>query len=255
MLKICKYVMYDILRSKVIILYALLLLCISYSLFYIEEDQSKSLVSLLSIVIIIVPLVSVIFSATYFYNAYEFLELLVAQPISRSAILLGEYLGVSAAMLIAGVVGIILPVLLFVHNSTALMLSIATLALTLAFVSLAFLAAVSSREKARGIGLALLVWFYFAVIYDGLVLALLFAFNDYPLEKVVVALAALNPIDLGRIIVLLKLDISALMGFTGAVYQDLFGNGTGLLISLLVLAAWIVVPILFAIRIFYRKNL
>lgn len=255
MLKISKYVMYDILRSKVIILYALLLLCISYSLFYLEEDHSKSIVSLLSIVIIIVPLVSVIFSATYFYNAYEFLELLVAQPISRTSILMGEYIGVSAAMLIAGIIGIVLPVLTFIPSSTALMLSVSTIALTLVFVSLAFLAAVSSREKARGIGLALLLWFYFAVIYDGLVLALLFAFNNYPLEKLVVILAALNPIDLGRIIVLLKLDISALMGFTGAVFQDLFGSGIGLWLSLLILLAWVLLPVLWAIRVFKRKNL
>ncbi len=247
--------MYDILRSKVIILYALLLLCISYSLFYLEEDHSKSIVSLLSIVIIIVPLVSVIFSATYFYNAYEFLELLVAQPISRTSILMGEYIGVSAAMLIAGIIGIVLPVLTFIPSSTALMLSVSTIALTLVFVSLAFLAAVSSREKARGIGLALLLWFYFAVIYDGLVLALLFAFNNYPLEKLVVILAALNPIDLGRIIVLLKLDISALMGFTGAVFQDLFGSGIGLWLSLLILLAWVLLPVLWAIRVFKRKNL
>jgi Cu-processing system permease protein len=125
----------------------------------------------------------------------------------------------------------------------------------MAFTSLAFFAAVSTRDKARGIGLALMIWFYFSILYDGLVLGILFAFNDYPLEKAVVALASLNPIDLGRIIILLKLDISALMGYTGAVYKKFFGSSFGLSYSLVLMLIWIIVPLLVSLRIFNRKNL
>ena len=88
MLKISKYVIYDILRSKVLIAYTLFLLAISFALFGLETDSSKSIVSLLSVVLIIVPLISIIFSTTYFYNSYEFIELLVAQPLSRNTIYL-----------------------------------------------------------------------------------------------------------------------------------------------------------------------
>jgi Cu-processing system permease protein len=77
-----------------------------------------------------------------------------------------------------------------------------------------------SKDKARGIGAALLLWFYFALIYDGIVLLILFTFSDYPLEKLTLLLSALNPIDLGRIFIMLKMDISALMGYTGALYED-----------------------------------
>jgi Cu-processing system permease protein len=50
-------------------------------------------------------------------------------------------------------------------------------------------------------------------------------FSDYPIEKMVVALSVLSPVDLSRImILLLRLDVSAMMGMTGAVFQKSFGT-------------------------------
>lgn len=255
MLKISKYIIYDIIRSKVLIAYTISLLVASIGLFSIEENASKGLISLMSIVMVIVPLVSIVFSTTYFYNASEFMELLVAQPLARTSILLGEYLGVALSMVCAFLIGIGIPVLLYARGMTGVVLITSGTALTLVFTSLAFFSAVSTRDKARGIGVALIIWFYFAVLYDGIVLAILFAFNDYPLEKAVITLASFNPIDLGRIIILLKLDISALMGFTGAVYKNFFGSNFGLFYSLFIMLIWIIIPLLVSIRIFKRKNL
>ena len=255
MLKVAKYVVYDILRGKVAAAYTLLLLVISISLFGIQSDPSKSIVSLMSVVIIIVPLVSAVFSTTYFYNSYEFIELLVAQPISRITILLGVYIGVAFSLSAALFTGIGIPVLIFSYSATGIMVAIAGLGLSLSFVSIAFLASLVSRDKARGIGLTLMLWFYFSVIYDGLVLAFLFAFNDYPLDKAVIALASLNPVDLGRIMILLKLDISALMGFTGAVYKKFFGGSFGIIYSAGLMILWVILPLALSVRIFKKKDL
>ncbi len=255
MFKIAKYVMYDILRSKVLIAYSLFLLLVSFSLFSMEENSSKSLISLMSVVMIIVPLVSIIFSTTYFYNAYQFIELLVAQPINRSSILLGEFIGVSVSLLFALFTGVGIPVLIYAPDSTGLVLMISGFALTLSFISLAFFSSVAMRDKAKGIGMSLMLWFYFSVIYDGLVLGILFSFNEYPLEKAVIALASFNPIDLGRIIILMKMDISALMGLTGAVYKQFFGSNFGIIYSLSIMLMWIILPMLIALRIFRKKNL
>lgn len=255
MFKIAKYVIYDILRSKVLIAYTLFLLVISFSLFSLEEDPSKSLVSLMSVIMIIVPLVSVVFSTTYFYNAYEFIELLVAQPLSRTTILLGEFTGVAFSMLAAFFLGIGVPVCIYSPDATGFVLLLSGSALSLSFISIAFFSSVATRDKAKGIGLSLMLWFYFSVIYDAIVLGVLFAFSDYPLEKAVIALASLNPVDLGRIMILLKLDISALMGFTGAVYKQFFGGNFGLLYTGFIMLIWVVVPMLVALRIFKKKNL
>jgi Cu-processing system permease protein len=129
------------------------------------------------------------------------------------------------------------------------------MSLTLVFSSIAFLASVWSRDKARGIGFALLLWFYFALIYDGLVLLILFTFSDYPLEKLTLLLSALNPIDLGRIFIMLKMDISALMGYTGALYKDFFGSGSGMLFTLGIMFIWIILPLWLAVKKFRNKDL
>ena len=85
-------------------------------------------------------------------------------------------------------------------------------------------------------------------------LAIYIFFNNYPLEKVVLILSALNPIDLARVMVLLKLDISALMGYSGATFQHFFGSSAGTLFSLLFLVLWIVFPLFISLRVFNRKN-
>lgn len=253
--KIIKYVLYDILRNKIVIAYTLFLLAVSLSLFQLEDNPSKGLLSLLNIILIVVPLVSVIFATIHFYNSYEFIELLVAQPLPRNKILLSEYGGLALAFSLAFYIGVGLPVLFFSPNATGFMLVLAGIILSLVFVSLAFLAAVITRDKAKGIGMALMLWFYFALLYDGLVLFVLFAFADYPLEKTTILLASLNPVDLGRILILLKMDVSALMGYTGAVYQEVLGNQGGSVGAVGIMLLWAVVPLGIAVSVFRKKDL
>jgi Cu-processing system permease protein len=255
MLKLSRYVLYDILRSKVVLAYTLFLFVVSTSLFQLEENDSKAILSLLTIVLIVVPLISMIFTTIHYYNSYEFIELMLSQPLSRAKILLSEYSGVALSLLSSFFIGIGIPVLLFACNDTGLALLFSGAALTLVFTSIAFLASVKARDKARGIGAALLLWFYFALIYDGLVLLILFAFSDYPMEKFTLVLSALNPIDLARIFIMLKMDISALMGYTGALYKDFFGSGAGVLFTSGIMLLWITLPLWQALRIFNRKDL
>ncbi len=255
MLKLSRYVLYDIVRSKVVLAYTLFLFVVSFSLFQMEENNSKAILSLLNIVLIVVPLISMIFTTIHYYNSYEFIELMLAQPLSRTRIILSEYAGVALSLLSAFFIGVGVPVLLFAFNATGLTLLFTGAALTLVFTSIAFLASVKARDKARGIGAALMLWFYFALIYDGLVLLILFSFSDYPMEKFTLLLSALNPVDLARISIMLKMDVSALMGYTGALYKDFFGSGTGVLFTAGIMLLWIVLPLWWALRVFKKKDL
>ena len=255
MFKLSRYVLYDILRSRVIIAYTLFLGVITFSLFQLEDNESKAILSLLNIVLIIIPLMSMIFTTIHYYNSYEFIELLLAQPLGRNRILLSEYGGVAVSLVSAFWIGAGIPVLLYAFNPTGMALLFTGTCLTLIFTSLAFVTAVKARDKAREIGMALLLWFYFALIYDGIILLVLFTFSDYPMEKFTLALAALNPIDLGRIFIMLKMDISALMGYTGALYKQFFGSAAGVLFTAGTMLFWIVAPLLLAMRMFRKKDL
>ncbi|HET9746884.1 MAG TPA: ABC transporter permease subunit [Chitinophagaceae bacterium] len=255
MLKLSKYVLYDIVRNKVILAYTVFLFIVSFSLFNMEDNGSKAILSLLNIILIVVPLISMIFTTIHYYNSYEFIELMLSQPMSRRKILLSEYGGIGLSLVSSFMIGLGIPVLLFSPDSVGFSLLFTGISLTLVFTSLAFLTSVKSRDKARGIGFALLLWFYFALIYDGLILMVLFTFSDYPLEKATLVLSALNPIDLGRISIMLKMDVSALMGYTGALYKDFFGSASGILFTMGIMFLWIVAPLWWALRVFKKKDL
>lgn len=247
--------MVDILRSKVIIAYTIFLLAISLSIFNLEDNAAKGLLSLLNIILIIVPLVSLIFSTIYMYNANEFIELLVSQPIKRTRLLLSLYTGVCLSLLIAFFIGAGIPVILLEGSPTAYMMTFTGLVLTAIFVSLAILGSIIIRDKAKGIGIAILLWLYFSLLYDGLLLLTMFQLSDYPLEKPMIILCSLNPVDLARVLILLKMDISALMGYTGAIFNEFFGTYTGIIYSAFIMLLWIIFPLIIAMRKFRRKDL
>jgi len=98
------------------------------------------------------------------------------------------------------------------------------------------------------------VWFFLAVVWDGLILLFVHVFHAYPYEPFLMGMVFLNPIDLGRIVVLLQLDISALMGYTGAVFRRLFGTDTGVAVSAAAMLVYATVPVLFGLRAFRRKD-
>ncbi len=255
MSRILKYVILDIVKNKIVIVYTIILALFSWSAFSLEDNVAKGLLTLLNIILLTVPLVSILFSTIYIYNSSEFIELLVSHPIKRNRIWTSIYAGLCLSMIFAFIVGAGIPIVLFADLGKAIMMiSVGTL-ITAIFVSIAFLSSILSRDKAKGIGVSILLWLYFALLFDGLVLFLLFQFGDYPIEKMMVGITAFSPIDLSRILILLQLDASAMMGYTGAIFQDFFGTKLGLFLSYFLLFLWAFLPFAFSLKRFRKKDL
>ena len=247
MLKILKYSFYDLLRSRWSYVYFFFYLVIGFSLLFLNNDTSKAVITLMNIIVVLTPLIGTIFGIMYYYNSREFTELLLAQPLKRSTIFLGQYVGVSLSLSLSLVLGLGIPFLAYgVTQSTAIFDFISLLFvgafLTFIFVALAFNIALSNENKIKGFGYAILLWLFLAVIYDGLFLISLIVFQEYPLDQFSLFATMFNPIDLSRILILLKLDISALLGYTGAVFQQFFGTNLGMILSSSVLILWTVIP-------------
>jgi len=202
----------------------------------------------MNIIIVLTPLIGTIFGVMYYYNSKEFTELLLAQPIKRNTIFMGQYLGISISLTLSLILGLGIPFLMYgLFMSSAifdftLLLVVGTL-LNFIFVALAFNIALSNENRIKGFGYAILLWLFMAVIYDGVFLISLVMFNEYPLDNFALISSMVNPIDLSRILILLKLDISALLGYTGAVFKKFFGTNFGLIISFLVMFLWILLPV------------
>ncbi len=255
MKKIIKYVTWDILRNKIVLVYTVILLITSLSVFGLEDNATKGLLSLLNIILLIIPLVCIVFSTIYIYNSNEFIELLVSQPLKRKTIWLSLYTGLAVSLSLSFFVGAGIPLLIYHPNILGLLMCVVGVSLSIIFVGIAMLAAVKTRDKAKGIGVVILLWLYFSLLFDGLVLFLLFQFADYPLEKPMIAISALNPIDLGRVLIMLQMDVAAMLGYTGAVLKEFFGSTKGIIFAFIVLLFWIAMPLFLSLRKFKAKDL
>ena len=258
-LKIIKYQLQDVIRSRWIIFYTLFFWLITDALFRFGGSGEHVILSLMNVVLIVIPLVSIVLGAMYLYNSREYIELLLSQPITRSSLFSGLYAGLTIPLATGFALGILAP---FAYHggltsggaSGVLFLVFVGILLTVVFTALAFSIALRFEDKIKGLGLSLVLWLFFSVIYDGLILFIIYLFSYYPLQNPVIALTMLNPIDLGRILLMLNFDISALMGFTGAVFQRFFGSGFGMAVSLGVMLMWLAVPMGLAFRVFLRKD-
>lgn len=245
-------------RSRWSYVYFAFYLLLGFVLLFLNNDVSKAVITLMNIIIVLTPLIGTIFGVMYYYNSKEFTELLLAQPIKRRAIFIGQYVGISVSLSLSLVLGLGIPFLLYGLLKSAeifnfSMLLVVGTFLNFIFVALSYNIALSTENKIKGFGYAILMWLFLAVIYDGLFLISLMYFNEYPLDKFSLIATVLNPIDLSRILILLKLDISALLGYTGAVFRKFFGTNMGFFVTFGTLILWVVLPIL-RINIKLRKK-
>ncbi len=253
--RIIKIILIDILKSKIVLAYTFILAILSWSSFALEDNSAKGILTILNVILFTVPLVSILFATIYLYNSSEFIELLLSQPIKRRKIWISLFLGLSISMILAFFVGAGIPLLINSPDGIGIIMLINGCLITVIFTALAFLSSILTRDKAKGIGIAIMTWLFFALLFDGLVLFLLFQFQDYPIENAMVGITAFSPIDLARIQILLHLDVSAMMGYTGAIFKDFFGTAIGLIVSFLLLSLWVIIPFFISLRKFNKKDL
>ncbi len=259
MLKILKYSIYDLLRSRWSYVYFLFYLLLGFVLLFLNNDVNKAVITLMNIIIVLTPLIGTIFGVMYFYNSKEFTELLLAQPLKRSTIFMGQYIGISLSLTLSLVLGLGIPFVAYgLFRSAAifdfsLLLGVGSF-LNFIFVALSFNIALNNENRIKGFGYAILMWLFLAVIYDGIFLISLVVLNEYPLDKFSLLATMFNPIDLSRILILLKLDISALLGYTGATFKDFFGTKLGMTISLFILHMWVIIPVILMKRKLSKKD-
>jgi Cu-processing system permease protein len=249
--KVLRYELRDLRRSRWLLGYVLLLLALTDALLRFGGGGPRAVLSLMNVVLVFVPLVSVVFGTMYLYGARDFIELLLAQPVGRGSLFAGLYGGLAAPLAIGFLLGVGLPFLWSGQGDGSLagplaMLLATGVLLTLVFTALAFLVSLLFEDRAKGLGAAILVWLAATVLYDAVIVLVATAFTDYPLERPMLGLIVLNPVDLGRVLLLLQFDTAALMGYTGAVFERFFGTVLGVGVASGALALWCAGPLVLA---------
>lgn len=259
-LTILTYQWKDMMRGKWIFGYALIYFLITDAMIRFGGAGPKALLSISNVMLLLIPLVGMIYGALYLYQSREFTELLLAHPLNRKTLFWGLYGGLAVPLAAAFSLGVLIPILYSGMLFSAQIASVALLlllgnVLTLLFTGIGFWLGLSFFEdRIKGLGFALVGWLFLAVLYDGLVLLTIFILGDYPIEKPMLFLTMLNPIDLARITVLLEFDISALMGYTGAVFNRFFGSFYGMMTAVLSLMLWLAIPLYGGTRKFRKMD-
>ena len=257
-LRIAGYTARDLSRSRWLAGYASFLALSATLLLRFSDSETKALLGLMNVTLMLVPLANVVFGCMYLYASREFVELLLAQPVRRSRLFAGLLLGLAGPSAAASFVGLAAP--LFVNGvacaplETGILLAAVAATLSAAFTAMAAAIAFAVEDRVRGLALAIGAWLLLAVAYDALVLLAAVQFADYPLERAMLAAMFANPIDLARLFLLRQFDIAAMLGYTGALFHRYLGGVAGQLLAASAAILWVAVPALAGTRLFSRKD-
>ena len=258
--RLLTYALRDVVRSRWVLATGVFFLLATDGLLRFGSGGAAALLAVGSLVLLVVPLVSILFGTVYLYHAREFTALLLAQPVTRRQLFTAQFGGLTIPLAVALLIGIATPFAVHGLPAGASGASLATVvglacALAVVFVALAFVVAVRFEDRVSGLAASVGIWLLFALIYDGVVLLLIMLFADYPVERPVLVMMLANPVDLARVLLLMQFDASALMGYTGAVLQRTLAGGAGIAVAVAALAGWVAIPGFWAWRMFRRKDL
>jgi Cu-processing system permease protein len=257
--KIMTYEVSGLFRSKWLLFMGLFLAFFSEMLLYLEFDIIQVLLSLMNIIFLMIPLLCLVIGLNDFYHSKEYIELLLAQPIDRKSIWIGKVLGQVVSLCVVFTLSLGAPFLLNYsllsgHVADVIRLIVINSVHIFIFMTLSTVIATCFDDRSKGLGIALLVWLALTLVYDILILIFIMLFNDYPFEPFLIWIMMFNPIDLGRILMLLNMEVSAIMGHTGAIFQDFIGSEIGRILPGLMLFGWMLIPFLLGIKVFKEKD-
>jgi Cu-processing system permease protein len=264
LLPIIKKELRDAFMSRWLIAYSVVLAALGLAATATGLDSASGLAiqafgrttaTLMNLCLLLSPLVAVLMGAASIAGEQErgTLEHLLAQPLTRSGLLLGKYAGLVIALTAATFAGFLPAGVLILTATDVAMLghyllfpAIAALA-GLAMAGIGLLISVTSRSAVQAQGTAVFAWFAFVLLYD-LVLMGSLAVSGVPAEWLAATLVA-NPVDAARVLGVLALEPDLyLLGPAGALLTAQFSPAGAAAVLLAALAAWAVGPVLIAMH-------
>lgn len=224
---------------------------------------ATTIVSLASLAIFLIPLIALLLAYDTIVGEEEqgTLLLLLTYPLGKVQLLAGKFLGHAAILAVSttagfGIAAILIGILSGNIGDAELWRAFAFFILTSVllgwvFVAIAYIASVVAGEKSRAAGVALLVWFWFVLVFDLLLLGGLVASKGTHGGDSLPYLLLLNPTDVFR--------LANLAGFEAARnYTGLAAVATGPLfqpgVLAGILALWVAAPLGTALWLFKRRR-
>jgi Cu-processing system permease protein len=174
-----------------------------------------TIASLTSLTVLVIPLIALLLGYDAFVGEHEqgTLILLLTYPITKTQLVLGKFCGQLGIIFCATVIGFgSAGVLLGLQSFSWGLVIVFTIYIASAtllgavFLAMSHFLSLLVSEKSKAAGLALLVWFFFTLLYDLSLLAVLVSTSGWLSQSVLQMALMFNPTDLFRIINLIQLD-------------------------------------------------
>lgn len=227
------------------------------------QDFSRTAVSLVQLVLLLVPLAALVFGSLALTAERGAAELLYSQPVPRGRLLVGRTLGVWAALVAAELVGFGAAGLVLqsqagldgVGRFAALVVMAA--AITGVFLAVAaWLAGAHTGRRTRALALALVAWFVAVVLFDVGALGVASLLRSGAASRVLIWATLVNPVDAARTGALLAIDGTSAFGAASLALLRFTGGAAGAAGAVTAsLIAWLVVPLTLAARAIDRADL
>ncbi len=226
------------------------------------QDFVRTAASIVNTGGFLIPLFALVLGVVSFVTHPEYLELLVTQPISRTRVLVGRYLGLCLTVLGAAGLGFGLPgaVIAMAAGTEGALRYLAVIVylglLAMAFTGIALLVTLLAKRRQVALGIALGVWIFFELVYGLLMLGSTLYLPEKVLKTSLLIGLLGNPVDLARVLSLLHIGGPQLFGPAGATLVKLTGSPTvATLVGVVGLLLWVVVPLLVAVQLFKHQDL
>jgi Cu-processing system permease protein len=249
------------------ILFAVLTLLIAYfgmvtSGYAGFQDFTRTSASIINLGGFLIPLFALLLGVFSFLTHREYLEIIVTQPISRSRVLGGKYLGLVITVVAASALGFGLPGVVIALTIGAegagkyLVVVLYSCLLAIVFAGISVLISLLARRRQVALGIAIGVWILFEMLYGVLMLSTTLYLPPGVLKTTLLLGLFGNPIDIARVLSLLQVGGPYLFGPAGATLVKMAGSATLATVwGVLGLLVWIAAPILIAMRIFNKQDL
>lgn len=226
------------------------------------QDFTRTSASIINLGGFLIPLFALLLGVFSFITNSDYLEIMVTQPVSRTQVLMGKYLGLVLTVLWTSLLGFGLPGVLIalvigvVGAENYLLVVFYSCLLATIFTGLSVLISLVARRRQLALGIALGVWIFCEVVYGLLMLGTTLYLPASVLETTLLVGLLGNPVDLARVLSLLEVGGPHLFGPAGATLVKLAGSPTvAKLFGLAGLLAWLVLPVAISARIFGKQNL
>jgi Cu-processing system permease protein len=226
------------------------------------DGFARTTVTLVPVVLILVPLAAVVLAVSGHSSEPDGQPFLFAQPVSRSAILVGRWLGQAAALGGAVLAGLSIGAGMIALGSGVdgigrfALFGAASIALALVFLSLGAAIAAATEKRVAALGVAVFAWFVFVLLYDGAMLSIAGYLTGRTGGRILFLSIFGNPADLVRIVALSWAGTPNVLGATGDAWLRFLGGSVAAgALAVTALAAWTLVPLGVASRLLNARDL